>query len=87
MVRAGGVVVLPASKRELSLREKVITQSSRGIPGSLERDDQFGAALTSADFDRDGFADLAVGAPSHWDGSVVSSPEARVASARGRSPR
>jgi hypothetical protein len=61
--RAGGVVVLPSSKKGPSLREKVVTQSSRGIPGASERDDRFGAALASADFNRDGFADLAVGQP------------------------
>ena len=61
--RAGGVVVLPSSKKGPSLREKVITQSSRGVPGASERDDRFGAAVASADFNRDGFADLAVGQP------------------------
>ena len=61
--RAGGVVVLPSSKKGPSLREKVITQSSKGVPGASERDDQFGAAVASADFNRDGFADLAVGQP------------------------
>jgi hypothetical protein len=59
----GGVVVLPASASGLSLRKKVVTQSSRGVPGASETGDQFGAALTSADFDRDGFADLAIGQP------------------------
>lgn len=61
--RAGAVVVLPSSKKGPSLREKVVTQSSRGIPGASERDDRFGAAMASADFNRDGFADLAVGQP------------------------
>lgn len=36
---------------------------SPGLPGSAEADDQFGYALTSADFNKDGFDDLAIGAP------------------------
>lgn len=61
--RAGGVVVLPASKAGLSLKEQVITQSTVGVPGASERGDAFGFSLASADFDADGYADLAVGVP------------------------
>ncbi len=74
---AGGVVVLPSSKKGPSRREKIITQSSKGVPGSSERNDQFGYAVTSADFNKDGYADLAVGQPGEqigadWDvGSVT----------------
>jgi hypothetical protein len=60
---AGGVIVLPSSKKGPSRREKIVTQSSSGVPGSSERDDQFGYAMTSADFNKDGYADLAVGQP------------------------
>jgi hypothetical protein len=42
---------------------QIIGQNSAGVPGSAEADDLFGAALASADFDTDGYADLAVGAP------------------------
>lgn len=66
--RAGGVVVLPASARGLSLTERVISQSSRGVPGASESGDRFGDAVASADFDRDGYADLAVGQPRENDG-------------------
>ena len=55
---AGGVVVLPASTRGLSTAEKVITQASRGVPGGSETGDKFGRTVASADFDRDGYADL-----------------------------
>ena len=60
---AGGVVVVPASKKGLALRERVITQDSPGVAGKAEKGDAFGAAVTSADFDRDGYADLAIGSP------------------------
>ncbi len=69
---AGGVVVLPASAKGLSSKEQVITQSSAGVPGASERGDGFGYAVASADFDADGFADLAVGQP----GEAVGSTEA-----------
>jgi len=38
-------------------------QGSPGIAGAVESGDRFGAALASGDFDGDGYADLAVGAP------------------------
>ncbi|MFD9440150.1 VCBS repeat-containing protein [Streptomyces sp. NPDC060006] len=44
-------------------KRKVITQNSAGVPGSAEGDDYFGRTLATADFDKDGYADLAVGAP------------------------
>ena len=52
---AGGLVTRPAAGSW--------TQNSRGIKGGAERGDRFGAALTVADFDDDGRADLAVGVP------------------------
>jgi len=67
----GGVVVLPASSSGLSLREKIVSQSSRGLPGASESGDQFGAAVTSADFNRDGYADLAVGQPGEAAGTTA----------------
>ena len=67
----GGVVVLPASARGLSLSEKIVSQSSRGLPGASETGDQFGAAVASADFDRDGYADLAIGQPGEAAGPVA----------------
>lgn len=38
-------------------------QGSPGVPGKLQRDDRFGWALTTGDFDNDGYDDLAVGVP------------------------
>ena len=60
---AGGVIVLPSSKAGPSLRERVITASGLGVRGGSEPDEMFGYALASADFNRDGFADLAIGTP------------------------
>ncbi len=60
---AGGVFVLPGEKSGLSLKEKVVSQSSKGVPGGSESGDAFGYVVASADFDRDGYADLAVGQP------------------------
>lgn len=44
--------------------DQLWSQSTAGVHGDAERDDRFGKTLASADFDRDGYADLAIGAPS-----------------------
>ncbi len=40
-----------------------LTQKDAGMPGRRGPSDQFGSGIASGDFDRDGAADLAVGAP------------------------
>ncbi|MFI1865779.1 FG-GAP-like repeat-containing protein [Streptomyces jumonjinensis] len=58
---AGAVVVLYGSKTGVKAdKRKVLTQDSPGVPGTAEEYDAFGAAMTSADLDRDGYTDLLV---------------------------
>jgi FG-GAP-like repeat/FG-GAP repeat len=47
-----------------------LTQDSPGVPGVVERDDELGFAVGTGNFDLDGFADLAVGAPGEDYGAV-----------------
>jgi len=57
----GAVVVLWGGRDRLE--ESFITRPARDELGAAVSLTYFGAALASADFDQDGFADLAVGAP------------------------
>lgn len=59
---AGGVAVYASSAAGVSHDARVITQDTPGVPDVAERDDGFGSAVASADFNADGYADLAVGA-------------------------
>jgi hypothetical protein len=56
------------------------SQDSAGVQGLAEVDDRFGSALAIGDFDRDGFADLAVGVP---DETLVDSHDGVVQILRG----
>ncbi|MEU0408137.1 hypothetical protein ABZ307_09975 [Streptomyces griseorubiginosus] len=68
---AGAVVVLYGSKSSVSpTRRTVITQATTGIPGDPEAWDEFGRTVSSADLDRDGYADLIVGVPHENVGGV-----------------
>ncbi|MFD7405632.1 hypothetical protein ACFV7R_23810 [Streptomyces sp. NPDC059866] len=68
---AGAVVVLYGSASGVTAsRRTVITQATSGIPGSPEEWDRFGTAVTSADLDRDGYADLLVGTPGESAGTM-----------------
>lgn len=60
---AGGVAWEMSRSSTVTSDRTVLTQSSSRVPGASEDGDHFGAAVASADFDRDGFADLAVGQP------------------------
>ncbi|MGW3313993.1 FG-GAP repeat protein [Streptomyces fungicidicus] len=52
-------------------RKQNLTQNSAGIPGANEWDDGFGNAMAAADFNRDGYADLAVGVYGEDVGTVA----------------
>ena len=64
---AGAVSVIRGSGSGLTTAGgQLITQ----VGGLVESDDQFGAEVSSGDFDNDGIADLAVGAPAEDVGSA-----------------
>src|SRR5690606_26160660 len=60
-VAAGSVSVFPGSANGISSGIR-LTQSNVSGMGN-EAGDQFGAALAAGDFNKDGYADLAVGIP------------------------
>jgi hypothetical protein len=67
--KAGAVtVVYGSTSGPKSSTRTLLTQNTAGMPGAAEADDAFGSALTSADLDTDGYADLLIGTPGE-DGS------------------
>ncbi|MFE1285746.1 FG-GAP and VCBS repeat-containing protein [Streptomyces sp. NPDC058751] len=58
----GGVSVVFGTPTGPGSTQQRITQSSAGVPGSDEADDMFGEVRAAADFDGDGYGDLAVAA-------------------------
>jgi hypothetical protein len=69
--QAGAVSVLYATPSGLTgSGSQLFTQNTPGVPGAAEPGDQFGSALTTGDFDHDGFADLAVGASLEDAGTI-----------------
>ena len=65
---AGAVSVLPGSATGLTANGgQLVTQ----VGGAVEASDQFGVALAAGDFNRDGFVDLAAGAPSEHVGTTI----------------
>lgn len=61
---AGTVAVVPGSASgPTGAGTKVFSQNTAGVPGTAERADGFGEAVTFLDGDHDGRTDLVVGAP------------------------
>jgi len=63
---AGAVNVLYGSPTGLSAKavpDQLWDQSVSGVTGDPQSGDQFGASLATGDFNHDGYADLAIGAP------------------------
>src|SRR4029453_12821577 len=69
---AGAVTGLYGSAAGLTgSGSQLVTQNSAGVGSTAKSDDAFGQALAAGDFDNDGFADLAVGAPFESIGSSI----------------
>jgi hypothetical protein len=65
---AGMVSLIFGSKAGLTDRDTLVHQNRAGIKGKSGEGDRFGWSLTVADFDGDGYGDLAVGVPDDLDG-------------------
>ena len=56
-------LLAPVSSSTTAIPAQKWTQASPGIPGTPEKDDNFGMALAAGDFNNDTYPDLAIGAP------------------------
>ncbi|MFJ4858941.1 FG-GAP-like repeat-containing protein [Streptomyces sp. NPDC088730] len=64
---AGALTVVPGTTTGLdAARARKLTLDSPGVMGVMEGNDRFGSSVTAGDFDADGRADLAVGAPGKY---------------------
>lgn len=64
---AGALTVVPGTATGLdAAHARKLTLDSPGVMGVMEGNDQFGRSVTAGDFDADGRADLAVGAPGKY---------------------
>jgi hypothetical protein len=62
-IDAGAVQILFGSAAGLTAADQLLHQNSPGVQGGSESGDRFGAALAVADYNGDGFDDVAVGVP------------------------
>ncbi|MFE7761866.1 FG-GAP repeat protein [Streptomyces sp. NPDC057438] len=60
--KGGGVLVTFGTADGPGTKTQFVDQASAGVPGADETDDFFGEIRTAADFDKDGYGDLAVSA-------------------------
>ncbi|MFI2377165.1 FG-GAP and VCBS repeat-containing protein [Streptomyces sp. NPDC018964] len=68
--QAGAVVVVWGTTKGLNpAKRTVITQNSPGVEGAAETGDHFGAKITTADMNKDGYADIVTTSPGEAAGS------------------
>ncbi len=68
----GAITVTYGASGGLSSRTPVrINQDTSGVPGAAERNDRFGWSLSAGDVNKDGYADVAVGAAYESIGSAT----------------
>ena len=60
----------------------LVSETRAGLPGRPRAGDDFGSGLASADFDRDGHADLAIGTPGRERVSVLYGADGRLDKSR-----
>ncbi|MFE0105759.1 FG-GAP-like repeat-containing protein [Streptomyces sp. NPDC059009] len=71
--KAGYVNVVWGGEKGLGRHGSVnVSQGTSGVPGTVEAGDLFGTAVTAADFNGDGYSDLAVSAPEEAIGDTPS---------------
>ena len=72
----GAVNVLYGSENGLTAEgDDLLTQAN--VPDNHERDDEYGGSLAAADFDGDGYGDLAIGASAKTSGGTSRSGSSR----------
>ncbi|MET8324819.1 FG-GAP and VCBS repeat-containing protein [Streptomyces sp. NPDC005181] len=67
----GRVTIVYGTSTGPGTRVQTIHQDSPGIPGAVEEGDSWGFAATTADLDRDGYADLVVASPGEKVGDIA----------------
>ena len=67
----GAVAVLYGTAAGVGTRDQLITQATPGVKGTSEPGDRFGSTVLASDIDRDGYADLIIGAPREDVGDIV----------------
>ncbi|MEO3754748.1 FG-GAP and VCBS repeat-containing protein [Streptomyces sp. B6B3] len=65
---AGGVRITYGTASGPGTETQLVHQNSRGVPGTNETDDNFGEVRAAADFNGDGYGDLAVATPRETTG-------------------